>query len=530
MCSPPGRRCATSRRGRQQRWPRMRRRPTARQLSCANCRPRGPRRRLRRRPPRRRARRPTGACCAAPPAATGRGSPRRRRRRRRFGWGDVRGGRHEPGWSRLGRVHRRSAFRPIARSRRHRARGHDLERHGFRGDGELFAHSPIRARRARAGARVGPGASARGEFLVARTWHRAPVRRRWRWRRDPWRRTWHGGGRQPRGSLGRVDERPVFVQATSDHLCQISRYGGVDVREERRQILQDRRADGCHRVAREWAPSGHDLEEDDAHRPDVAPRVGVLRRAHLLGRHVVGRAERCRGLRHLETARIDTGDLRDAEVEHFDARLSVTVAGDEEIGGLEVAMDDAETVRLGERVERLEQVAHAKLGRLRAMLLDEPMEVGALEVLHHHVGLARREAPDVQHLHDIGAAELHGRARLSQEALDGHTVVLRRGQHELHGPKLAQVEVGRGDDHAHAALPEDLLDAVLPVQHRSDDDAALTPPHAHRDDAMARWYAPRTEPSTERARSNRVRRPSRRMSALAVTRGTAARRGGCSGR
>ena len=46
--------------------------------------------------------------------------------------------------------------------------------------------------------------------------------------------------------------------------------------------------------------------------------------------------------------------LRDAEVEDLDARLPVGALGAEEVRGLEVAVDDAERVRLGDRLAGLE--------------------------------------------------------------------------------------------------------------------------------------------------------------------------------
>ena len=84
--------------------------------------------------------------------------------------------------------------------------------------------------------------------------------------------------------------------------------------------------------------------------------------------------------------------LGDAEVEHLDAGRAVGARGEEEVGGLEVAVDDAERVRLGERLAGLQHVVDG-LGRGEvAALLERPREVAALEVLHHDVRRRRSRA------------------------------------------------------------------------------------------------------------------------------------------
>ena len=57
----------------------------------------------------------------------------------------------------------------------------------------------------------------------------------------------------------------------------------------------------------------------------------------------------------------------------------------EEVRRLEVAVDDAERVRLGDRLAGLEHEVDRLLDGQRAALLEPRGEVPALEVLHHHV-------------------------------------------------------------------------------------------------------------------------------------------------
>ena len=97
------------------------------------------------------------------------------------------------------------------------------------------------------------------------------------------------------------------------------------------------------KVASGYAPRngtapGQHLEHHDAERPDVAARVGLFA-ARLLRRHVGDGADRRSRNRQLQRV----GELRQAEVENLHA-----VVGDDQVAGLDVAMDDALRVRFGE--------------------------------------------------------------------------------------------------------------------------------------------------------------------------------------
>jgi hypothetical protein len=50
--------------------------------------------------------------------------------------------------------------------------------------------------------------------------------------------------------------------------------------------------------------------------------------------------------------------LRDAEVEQLHEQLFAGVRGDEDVGGLDVAVNDAEAVRLHQRFEQLARHSH----------------------------------------------------------------------------------------------------------------------------------------------------------------------------
>ena len=98
--------------------------------------------------------------------------------------------------------------------------------------------------------------------------------------------------------------------------------------------------------------AGEDLEQDRAERVDVGRRCRPSCAAHLLGRHVAGRAEHRAGLRRAversavadreaASSRSPVEHARDAPVEHVD----LAEVAEHDVRRLEIAMDDAARVR-----------------------------------------------------------------------------------------------------------------------------------------------------------------------------------------
>ena len=162
----------------------------------------------------------------------------------------------------------------------------------------------------------------------------------------------------------------------------------------------------------------------------MSERVIDLAHAHLLGRHVRQRADHralarqvqsalrraSRGRRRAPAPRSSRAErLRDAEVEHLD----LARARHEHVLGLEIAVDDAELVRAGERArDRQHQLDDARRRQQRAAP-NAPIDVAqrlALEELEHHVRHAL-ELVDLVDDHDVLVIALRGRARLDEEPL-----------------------------------------------------------------------------------------------------------------
>ena len=166
---------------------------------------------------------------------------------------------------------------------------------------------------------------------------------------------------------------------------------------------------------------------------------------------------------------------RRAEIEQ-DRRA---VMADEDIAGLDIAVQVAGGVDLGQTVEqRHEERAQFVLGELAALLAHDGGEAVALLVLHHHVGGAVR-LEEAEHRHDARMAEYREGLRLLQEALEAPVVIVlvALGARPDRGLALADGELDRqvlldrdvllevgvpgeiGD--AEAARAQDRLDLVL---------------------------------------------------------------------
>ena len=199
----------------------------------------------------------------------------------------------------------------------------------------------------------------------------------------------------------------ILLEAVADDALETRRDVLVGDGKIRRILAQDRRHRVRGRVAVECALARQHLVEDRPEGEDVAAGVGGLA-ADLLGRHVAERAQDDAGLgapglrREVRPARVRAlglCQLGEAEVEDLDA----SVFGDEDVLGLQVAVDDALLVRgrqaLGDLRRVVDRPCAARSGRPRARA-----ERLALEQLLDDVGRAV-VLPDVVDRRDVGMVE-----------------------------------------------------------------------------------------------------------------------------
>ena len=209
---------------------------------------------------------------------------------------------------------------------------------------------------------------------------------------------------------------------------------------------------GHDALAREGPVAGEELVEHAARAPQVGAAVH-LRALHLLGRHVVGGAHdraRARGGGHREARHPEVHDLHRP------------VHGEEDVGGLDVAVDDARVVRAGEPVQELHDDVHLPLQGQGPRAAEDVEEVLALEQLHRDVGRAVVVVAQVEHGEDVGVDDLGHRPRLALEArlLVGVASDLR--EHDLEGDVPLQHGIAGVVDDAHGAPAHTADDLVSP--------------------------------------------------------------------
>ena len=181
------------------------------------------------------------------------------------------------------------------------------------------------------------------------------------------------------------------------------------------RVRQVHRHDERARRALVRSVARHEVVEGRAERVDVRARVDVLQAADLLGRDVLGRSD---GLSRLRQALVLVHALGDAEVHE----LQLGPAGEHEVVRLDVAVDDPERVRDGERAHRL---AHDldRVALAEPPALQKRAEGLAVHVLHREV-VDALDAAEVVDLDDVGVVQARGRAGFLQEPL--HEPLVRR--------------------------------------------------------------------------------------------------------
>src|SRR5262249_22560082 len=155
-------------------------------------------------------------------------------------------------------------------------------------------------------------------------------------------------------------------------------------------------------------------EEDHAQAVNV--RRGSDRKTHrLLGRHVEERAEelagRGQGLPHA------VQELRNAKVEHLDPRMVLVEAMEEQVRGLEIAMNDSLLVRLREDLTNLPEEIDRVLGRSKLAGAPQLGKGGAMKPLHGNVAHAGGRLSELEYLDRPWIVEREGGLRLDLKPL-----------------------------------------------------------------------------------------------------------------
>jgi hypothetical protein len=236
--------------------------------------------------------------------------------------------------------------------------------------------------------------------------------------------------------------------------------GGERQRVERMPVEQLPRARG-----REGQTASDQLIQEDPEAIQVEPMV-QLEHSHELGSHVVRSTAQLAGT---------PCHARQPEVDH----LHLAPVGDQHVAGLEVVVDDAATVEVGEgAAERHDQLEHL----LEAGALGGLEEVPAKYQLHREErGLGRvgsLTGLEVVDAADVGMAQAAHRPELGLQQAE-HLAPERRGGQRLECERAAVAGfVGDPVHDPHAAATQLPLDPIAPAHQGVDRERARSPRRA----------------------------------------------------
>jgi hypothetical protein len=239
------------------------------------------------------------------------------------------------------------------------------------------------------------------------------------------------------------------------------------------------------------------LEDDAAERIDVRPEVDLAAAPALLGRHVKGSSQQAAGPGPACFARLEPEQLRDPEIQnlHPDGVRRLGGRAQEQVVGLEIAVDDPVLVGGGERVGDLPHDGGDRARVLHQAPRPRQVVAHALadQILHHDVGRAGVKAA-VEHFDDARVPELRGGPRFVEEARHGLLLGRQLRQQHLdrgapaHVNVLPQVDVPHSpaadapnnpvvaDDLAGARHSSSLLDRWISSRGRHRHDIITAPP------------------------------------------------------
>jgi hypothetical protein len=195
-----------------------------------------------------------------------------------------------------------------------------------------------------------------------------------------------------------------FGEAASDDFVEGRGDGGLELRDGGRRRSENAVADALQRICVEGARASDHFVENDAERKDVG--AGVLWAAHdLFGAPISWGAEQA------GVAGFTTGDAGHAKV----SELYATVGSDENVGRLDVAVNDAAFVRDVEGFRSVSDPGAGARKRQRA-LFENPIERNAIDKFHNEIRRLRGVFDaHVMERDDVGMGKLADDAGFAQE-------------------------------------------------------------------------------------------------------------------
>ena len=218
------------------------------------------------------------------------------------------------------------------------------------------------------------------------------------------------------------------------------------------QIVVSRRA-----IKRQ--PAGEALEHHDAERENIGPPV-KRPAARLLGRHVPWRADDDAALARIRPGRgigrAGQRQPREAKIDHF----HVPAGADDDVGRLDVAVDQAAAVRRGQRLSDFTRIAHGVVDRQGSAAQPVAQRL-PFDVLDDEEVDAVVTA-DVVERADVRMIEAGDRASFLLEARMQARVRTQMGRQDLQGHGPAEPGVRGAVNLAHAARANQVGERVRP--------------------------------------------------------------------
>ncbi len=189
-----------------------------------------------------------------------------------------------------------------------------------------------------------------------------------------------------------------------------------------------------------------------------------------LGSHIVRCSEQTAALGEVAVRigrRALAKHLRDAEIEHLD-HLALTRRVQEDVVRLDVAVNDARGMRLGERrAKRHDDLCHSRESN-PALSHEKAAERLAGEQLHHEVGDARRRDSEVEYRDSVRMREPARRDTLLAEALQRvRRLVSGSRPEDLDGDRPRKVELYAPEHRSESAGTDLRFEAVAAIYYRA---------------------------------------------------------------
>ena len=124
-------------------------------------------------------------------------------------------------------------------------------------------------------------------------------------------------------------------------------------------------------------------------------------------------------------------------------------------------MDDAASMRGGERVAHLAHERHRARGVQPRLAPQQMREIFAGEVFHDVIGRAVAAAPEIEDVDDAVVANGVDGARFVEEAADGGVVARELGLEHLDGDDAPDLGMHRAIDRAHATRADEPRQLVI---------------------------------------------------------------------